>query len=401
MADKGNKPTIQEDEFLTFEDIEFEEVNFEDVNPENTAPETVKSGNKAAASKTAPRSAAAHSSASSSAQHKKHSGKKKSSKKKKRGRRRNETFLHLGIIAAIAIIVIVAIVRLVIWNIGKDSGYDPNADSTEYETEALDYIQPLDAEKLAGREDDGITTIVCLGNEPFTDETGKDGLAQMIARKCDATVYNCAFPDSHITMKNLEYSDEYPQDALSLFLVTASICGGDYTLMEHAASRIPTGSDIAMENLETLKSIDFETVDMIVMMYDLHDYMNKRPVMDVNNNINLLTWNGALNASIQHVQQTYPHIRLVVLSPTFAQFKDSNGEMINGDLVDFGNGVLPDYVLHQIDVAIANGVSILDNYYGTINEYAADDCLTDGYHLNKNGRERIAARFAKEIFYIE
>ena len=39
-------------------------------------------------------------------------------------------------------------------------------------------------------------------------------------------------------------------------------------------------------------------VDMIVIMYDLNDYKDKRPVMDENNDINLLTWDGALNASI-------------------------------------------------------------------------------------------------------
>ena len=171
--------------------------------------------------------------------------------------------------------------------------------------------------------------------------------------------------------------------------------------MEHAAGLLPEGKDAAMESLETLRSVDFDKVDMIVIMYDLHDYMDERPVMDVNNDINLLTWNGALNASLQLIQQTYPHIRLVVLSPTYGHFDNSEGELINSDIVDFGNGVLPDYVLHEIDVAIYNGVSILDNYYGTINENMADTCLTDGYHLTQEGRERIAARFAKEIFYIK
>ena len=108
---------------------------------------------------------------------------------------------------------IFAVVKLVVWNIGKDSGYDPNADSSEFEVEALDYIQPLDPELLKGREDDGFNTIVCLGNHPFSDERGKDGLAELIADKCDATVYNGAFPDSYISMKNTEYTDSYPQDA--------------------------------------------------------------------------------------------------------------------------------------------------------------------------------------------
>ncbi len=333
---------------------------------------------------------------STSSTGKRPSGKKKSRKKK----RRQERMIHIAIIGSIALIAIIALIRLIIWNIGQDSGYDPNADSTEFETEALDYIQPLDPEFLKGREDDGVTTIVCLGNEPFSDDRGRSGLAEQIARKCDATVYNCAIPGSHIAMKNQEYTDSYPQDGLSLYLTAASLCGNDFTLMEHCASLIEE-SKTAAEALETLKSVDFDKADMIVIMYDLHDYMDQRPVMDVNNDINLLTWNGALNASLQLIQQTYPHIRLVILTPTFGQFQNADGEWINGDLVDFGHGVLPDYVLHQIDVAIFNGVSILDNYYGTINEYAAEDCLTDGYRLNKEGRERIAARFAKEIFYIE
>ena len=56
--------------------------------------------------------------------------------------------------------------------------------------------------------------------------------------------------------------------------------------------------------------------------------------------------------------------------------------------------------MHEIDVAMANGVSILDNYYGTINEDEAKNCLTDGYRLNKKGREKVAGRFAKEIFHV-
>ena len=153
--------------------------------------------------------------------------------------------------------------------------------------------------------------------------------------------------------------------------------------------------------LDTLKSVDFSAVDMIVIMYDLNDYMDDRPVMDENNDINLITWNGALNASIQLIQQTFPHIRIVVLSPAYGQFTDENGNVINADTEDLGNGTLPDYVLHEIDVAMANGVSIIDNYYGAVSENQAAECLTDGWHLTEAGRRRIAQRFAELIFLVE
>lgn len=309
-------------------------------------------------------------------------------------------YIHLAILAVILLMFLSAAIRLIIWNIGEDSGYDPNADTSEFDTEPQDYIQPMDASLLEGHEDDGITTIVTLGNAPFSDERGSTGLAEMIAQKCDAVVYNCAFPDSYLSMKYQEYSDSYPQDALSLYLVTASLCGGDFTLMEHAAGLVED-TEGTREALNTLKSVDFSTVDMIVIMYDLSDYKDDRPVMDENNDINLLTWNGALNASIGLIKQTYPYIRIVVLSPSYGQYTDENGNLINADTEDLGNGTLPDYILHEIDVAMANGVSILDNYYGSVTENQAEECLTDGYHLNEAGRERIARRFAEKIFLIQ
>lgn len=132
------------------------------------------------------------------------SGSRPGSSRRKSGKRRKaetEQFVHYIIAGVLIIMVVVAAVKLIIWNIGKDSGYDPDNITSEFETEALDYIQPLDPELLAGREDDGITTIVALGNNPFSDERGKDGLAELIAEKCDAVVYNCAFPDTYISMK--------------------------------------------------------------------------------------------------------------------------------------------------------------------------------------------------------
>ena len=114
------------------------------------------------------------------------SGSRPGSSRRKSGKRRKaetEQYVHYIIAGVLLIMVVVAAVKLIIWNIGKDSGYDPDNITSEFETEALDYIQPLDPELLAGREDDGVTTIVALGNNPFSDERGKDGLAEMIAEK--------------------------------------------------------------------------------------------------------------------------------------------------------------------------------------------------------------------------
>ena len=80
-------------------------------------------------------------------------------------------------------------------------------------------------------------------------------------------VYNGAFPDSYISMKNTEYTDSYSQDALSLYLVTASICGGNFDLMEHAVDLLSESDMAYREALDTLKSVDFSKVDMLSLIH--------------------------------------------------------------------------------------------------------------------------------------
>ncbi|MEI3211139.1 MAG: hypothetical protein V8S42_01635 [Lachnospiraceae bacterium] len=58
-------------------------------------------------------------------------------------------------------------------------------------------------------EDDGVTTILCLGNNPFADDRSGDGLASLIAGKTNSTVYDCSFPDSSAACRYAIYNPEY------------------------------------------------------------------------------------------------------------------------------------------------------------------------------------------------
>ena len=128
--------------------------------------------------------------------------------------------LHIILIAAIVLIAGVAVYRLVRWNKGVDIN-ELNADleeidPSEFDVETLDMIIPMDASALEGREDDGVTTILCLGNNPFTDERGDNGLCSLIEKKTDSVVYNCAFPDSSAACKYPTYNPEYTRDHYNL-----------------------------------------------------------------------------------------------------------------------------------------------------------------------------------------
>lgn len=319
---------------------------------------------------------------------KKKSAKRSGSKRKKKKRGING---HALFFIVLAVILVIAIIRLIVWNMGKHSGYDPNEVTDEFDIELLDYVQPLDSEVLKGREDDGVTTVLALGNDPFSDDRGDDGLAALMEKETGAVIYNCAFPGSTISMKNTEFEGTYPLDGLSLYLLTAALCNQNFELMDVVSQQL--NNTATTEALDTLKGVDMEKVDALVIFYDLQDYMDKRTVYDENNTVNFNTVYGALNASIKLFQETYPHVRIFVLSPTYGTFTLEDGTTVDADRDDLGNGMLTDYINWMLEVCRSDGVTFIDTYYGAVN-MDNTDCLTDGFHLNEKGRQRVAKRFA-------
>lgn len=319
---------------------------------------------------------------------KKGSGRHTASRRRHKRRRLNG---HVIFFIVFAVILIVMLIRLFIWNRGRQSDYDPNDVTDEFDVELLDYVQPLDPEALKGREDDGITTVLALGNDPLADDRSGSGLAALMEKETGAVIYNCAFPGSTISMKNEEFEGIYPLDGLSLYWVAAAICNQNFELMDVLAQQL--NNSAVNEALDTVKSVNMEKVDALVIFYDLQDYMNGRIVYDENNPKNLITVYGALNATVQLIQETYPYIRIFVLSPTYGTFTPENGQAVDADRDDLGNGTLTDYINWQLEVSRSNGVTFIDTYYGAVN-MEDTDCLTDGFHLNEKGRQQVARRFA-------
>ena len=301
---------------------------------------------------------------------------------------------HVIFFIAIGCLLLFSVIRLAIWNIGKDSGYDPTEDTSEFDTEALDYIQPLNSTQLANKPDDGVTTIFCFGNSTFADNGENNVLAQAIGQRYDANVINASFADSYQSMKYTIYNEEdFPEDGLSLYHVTNALVYGDFGMLDTAASRV---SEEAVAKVNYLKTVDLSTADMVVIMYDIMDYVDHRPVVDTNDPVNLLTFTGSLQASVNMIQQNFPYIRIVVVS-TPACGKTIDGFYVDGDLHDLGNGTLTDYLGHEANTAISCGISFIDSYFGVINVDNRDQYLTDDYHLNEAGCNAIADRIKKLI----
>ena len=188
--------------------------------------------------------------------------------------------IQLILLAAIVLVIGFSAFRLYKWNKGTPSDYDPNYQTTDFDIEVMDNLIPLAPDKREGFADDGVTTILCLGDDPFSLDQGENGLAEQIAKKTGATVYNGSFTGTTMAAQFASYNDGYILDAFSFSYVAKSLAEGNFDLMKTAATY--SYDENFAKTTQMLSELDMNTVDMICVMYDGSDYINKRPCDDPN-----------------------------------------------------------------------------------------------------------------------
>jgi len=310
----------------------------------------------------------------------------------------NATHIHIAFAVVVLLIAIVGIVKLVKWNKGRESDYDPNEITTEFDTEPEDYFAALDSATAALQKNDGVTSILLLGNGSLAKTKGQeDSIGRRLEGLTGGKVYDASLDHTYLSVKNTVYDQEYPADVFSLYWMTRCITSGDFTLLEDTA-RMWDGDETVMETVDMLKNLDMETIDVITIMYDYHDYEDQRLVVGPYDETMAATCCGCLLQSLRLFQQTFPHIRLIVSSPYFNYIQDEDGTLQPGSIYNMGQGTLADYMVAYKNIAVEVNVSFIDNYFGTITEDNYDQYLEeDKEHLNAAGREAIAKRIATFI----
>lgn len=303
-------------------------------------------------------------------------------------RQKSNNTIHYILAAVAAVIVIAIIIMLIRWNKGTASEYDPTEDTSEFDYEANDYIQPLSTGDVDGKIKDGQLTILTLGNSPFADGGDNNNLAKALSKAYGATVVNGGIPDTYVAQQSAEATADYLYDYLSLYQVASALVTGDYSNLDKAAASLDDNTKAAVDRI---KSVDMSTVDSIIIMYDLQDYIAHRPAVDESDAYTPTSVSGAIRAAAMLLREAYPYIRIVFLStPACGQTIDNY--YVDGDVIDLGNGKLTDYMGHEIAASAATGISFVDLYYGAINLDNRDMYLYDDYHINDEGAEVIADR---------
>ena len=309
------------------------------------------------------------------------------------------TIVHIVLLTAIVVVIAIGAIQLYRWNTGAISNREADIeqiDPAEFDVETLDMIIPLDSSRLENHEEDGELKILCLGNNPFTDDRSEHGLANLIAAKTGATVYDGAFPDSSSAYQNFPLVESFPWDHFNLPSITNCLLAEDFSTLNSAYNYVEN-QDVYRAGIDALESVDMNTIDAIIIMYDSTDYNIGTPCTNTDVPDDVTAFTGGLSFFLEIVQQYWPHIRVFVMTPTYAQYIDADGKLYSGTTKDAGNGALPFYVQNEIDAVVGCGYSIIDNYYGTINEDNYSEYMIDHMHYNDAGRELLADRISSII----
>lgn len=313
-------------------------------------------------------------------------------------------FLNVHVFFALVMIIVIGLVayRFTHWG-QRVSQSDIFKDGQGSYNDSWDSILPLTDENGQMVITDA-SNIVLFGNAPFADDRdSSDSLANLIAKETGANVYNCSISGSYLAAQELNFDPTVAaMDAYCLYWLVSLATGApidNYYVQaaEQLGDKTPADAE---EVINTLKTLDFNTIDTVAIMYDATDYLLGNPMYNDDNPTDPTQFTGNLEASLDVLQSLYPQIRIIVMSPTYAYAVDENGDYVSSDMYIYNNrDVLSTYVIKECYSANLHSVSFMDNLYGSITEDNAKEYLTDNLHLNVKGRKLIAKRFEYFLNY--
>ncbi len=314
--------------------------------------------------------------------------------------------IHVVLLVVVVVTVSFILYKYMTWGQPVDPE-EANRGTDDYVAESYDSILSLtDSEGniIAPNLEDGLS-IAIFGNGPFAeDRDSEEGLAAMLAKATGGTVYNCSINGSYLAstevMPDMSIN---PWDGFNFYWM--SLLSTDlevYDFPGQAAEALgPEAPPETSEVREILSTLDFDTVDVIVVMYDASDYLAGRPANTAEGISPTQSFAGNLEAGLQILRQEHPNTRIIVMSPTYAfsDRLDENGEYISSDIVRYGQDTLSAYIRSGAQSCSAARVSYVDNFYVTFNEDNAVNYLSDNIHLNAEGRKRVLERLLYALNY--
>lgn len=243
--------------------------------------------------------------------------------------------------------------------------------------------------------------VLFLGDSIMGQCRDETSIPWLVAERMGVSVVNGDFGGTTMSLQNREARDAYYWDGLSFSRLAGAAAAQDFG----GQQTIRTKNYVTMhfgDVVDELDRVNLSSVSTLVVCYGMNDYTTGSPIRNPENPTDAYTVEGAMRTGIGHLQQRYPKLRIVFVSPTYCWwFTDREGSVVDFcENHDFGGGHLEEYVEAQRRVARECGVEFLDLYHDFYPNERLEDWrmyTEDGIHPNEAGRKKIAAALAEYL----
>jgi len=232
-------------------------------------------------------------------------------------------------------------------------------------------------------------TVVNFGDSIFGNIQDHSSVSAYIQRISGHTVYNFGFGGTTMGKRDNAYWDKF-----SFYSLVDAICDGDLSAQEAALDSGVYMPNYFRSTLKAIKSVDFDNVDVITIAYGTNDYHENVPLGT--EDFDVSHYAGAFQYAVKRLQETYPHIRIIAVTPILRLFEEGTSDTYdpcgNGTLTDFKNALTDTAVKMHIPVVNAYDEMALSPYNRDL-YYQTDD----GTHINERGRAMLASLISAKI----
>lgn len=242
-------------------------------------------------------------------------------------------------------------------------------------------------ENILNEHEDNAKKIVWFGDSIVEGSGGLYRYTPLLEQRLEAKVYNAGFGGTRMSSHS---SPAY--DAFSMYRLAEAIVSKDWSLQTNHLSAVPASYQ---DQLNNLRNIDFSKISAIGLAYGTNDFGGDKPISSSDNQLSTYHYINAARYAIDKILTVYPHIKIVLLTPTWrARF--ASGDTRDSDKYPNGIG---EYLHEYVDALLEFGkeikVPVLDMFYDNfINKYNHTLYLRDGLHPTELGAEMIGNKVA-------
>lgn len=208
--------------------------------------------------------------------------------------------------------------------------------------------------------------IVVFGDSIWNDARGEDGISEYVQEGTGATVYNCAIGGTTAAVVGEDDSfDTWTSNSFNgMIYVARKLIPAEQILGEDEVVR------------DIIKQVDFNEMDYVIVAYGLNDFFSDVSIFPIEY-YELTNYVGALRNGIDKLKEHYPHLKIIVIPPTYTKMFEGEKTFEIGDYVEAARSVAT-----ELNVEFLDMFHVLGNNAETRLKH-----LGDGVHMSSEGRK--------------